>query len=69
MAHTLPNSLPIEQILMFTVPLESSPGPLRSELASLRLQTTKVEKRYARLGREREELWERIQRIVQQLNS
>jgi hypothetical protein len=54
---------------MFTVPLESSPGPLRSELASLRLQTTKVEKRYARLGREREELWERIQRIVQQLNS
>ena len=68
MAHTLPDPLPVEQISLFTVSLESSPSPLLSELASLRLKPH-VEKRYARLGREREELWRRIQEIVEQLHS
>jgi len=67
MAHTLPNSPSVDQISMFPVSLGSAPGPLLSELASLRLHASHVEKQYARLGRE--ELWRRIREIVEQLNS
>jgi hypothetical protein len=64
---TLPPESPLEQISLFDGCLGSRPSALLSELASLRVQVGKLERRSLKLQQERIRIIARIRVVVQQL--
>jgi hypothetical protein len=66
MKPTLPENYSFEQLVLIANSPESPPSPLLSELAWLKLQWGRFEKRRVRLDQECAQLQGRIQVLVQQ---